>query len=337
MSDYLLAVDGGQTSTKCVLALKNGTILGYGLGGPSDHFHATGGLEKNRRAIHGAISAAYRAANLKSGQVDAVALGLTGVHEDGPEAPLVEDIVREIVQTALIRVVPDYVTNLAGASEGEWGVVVVAGGGAVAYGVTRNGQIHVRAGGLGYLLGDEGSAFDIGRRAVMAALRASDGRDPSTVLQERICRAFHLTEIRQITRIVYAADFSRDRLSHLSPLVADAARSGDAVATSIMVSAGEELAYIALAVIRQIAVPGDIVPVYPTGGVFNAGPVILTPFHHALKSGNSTVSVRQPAFPPVIGALILARSLCGLPASPDFADCIRVALRAGVLGAGKSV
>lgn len=327
MSEYLLAVDGGQTSTKCVLALKDGTILGCGLGGPSDHFHGAGGLDKNRVAIHGAIGAAYRAADLAPGEVDAAVLGLTGVHENGPEIPRAENLVREIVQPTMLQVVPDYVTNLVGASEDDWGVVVVAGGGAIAYGLSRDRQTRAIAGGFGYLLGDEGSAFQIGRQAAMAAIRASDGRGPSTLLQERVCEALGLTDVRQITRTVYAADFSRDRLSSISPLVADAARSGDAVATSIMTAAGKELARMALAVVKQIAVPGDGVPVYPTGGVFDAGTIILKPFHRTIKSGYRNVSIREPTFPPVIGALILARRQCGLGRSPECMQRVRAGLR----------
>src|SRR5579875_1074410 len=94
----LLAVDGGQTSTKALVARADGTILGYGSGGPRDHFHSTDREARHRVAIHGAIHAAYRAAGVTPGAVAAIALGLTGVQRGGPEIPTVERIVREIVQ-----------------------------------------------------------------------------------------------------------------------------------------------------------------------------------------------------------------------------------------------
>lgn len=56
---FLLAVDGGQTATKALIARLDGTIVGQGRGGPSDRFHGIGGEARNRAAIHGAIHSAY--------------------------------------------------------------------------------------------------------------------------------------------------------------------------------------------------------------------------------------------------------------------------------------
>ncbi|MGH2346307.1 MAG: BadF/BadG/BcrA/BcrD ATPase family protein, partial [Chloroflexota bacterium] len=168
---YLVAVDGGQTSTKSLVASLDGTIVGYGRGGPEDHFHSADGLGKNRSAIHEAIRSALGMAGVPATAVQAIGLGLTGVSFAGHEIPMVEDIVREVLQPTHIVVAPDCVTNLVGASAGEAGVVVIAGGGTIAYGVLPDGSRQARAGGMGYLL-DEGSAFDLGRRAVVAAARA---------------------------------------------------------------------------------------------------------------------------------------------------------------------
>ncbi len=301
----LLAIDGGQTATKALLAAPDGRVLGAGLGGPSDHFHADGGESRNREAIHGAILSALQAAGATTSDVAVIALGLTGAPTGGTQNPIVEKIVREIVCPDHMIVVADYVTNLAGASMGQPGVVVIAGGGAIAYGVTAGGQEAI-SGGFGYLLGDEGSAFDIGRRAITAAARAEDGRGPRTALSPAVRSALDLTAMRDVTRLVYRAGFRRDRISLLAPLVADAARTGDEVATSIMTAAGQELATAALAVVRTLYQPGKRVSVYLTGGVFEAGDVIRAPFVAALRDRWSEALAREPAFPPSVGGLILA-------------------------------
>src|SRR4051812_42434612 len=150
----LVAVDGGQTSTKALVATPEGRVLARGRGGPSDHFHIEGGVEKNRIAIHGAIGAALAAAGKGPVDVGSVALGLTGAPARGSQNPVVQEIVRELLDPAEIVVVPDYVTNLAGASGGEPGVVLIAGGGAIGFGVTEDGREAI-AGGFGFLLGDE--------------------------------------------------------------------------------------------------------------------------------------------------------------------------------------
>src|SRR3954467_6079778 len=157
----ILAVDGGQTSTKSLLETANGRGIAVGLGGPSDHFHITGGVEKNRAAIHGAVRSALAAAGGDPSEVAAITLGLTGVPPEGEARTVVYEIIREVVRPEQVTVVADYVTNLTGASGGKPGVVLIAGGGAIGYGVTSEGRTAI-AGGYGYLLGDEGSAFKIG-------------------------------------------------------------------------------------------------------------------------------------------------------------------------------
>ena len=309
-TELILAVDGGQTSTKALVASLDGTVLGAGRGGPSDHFHIEGGVEKNRIAIQGAIRAALTDAREDPSAVASVALGLTGAPTNGTATPIVHEIINEILSPQAIAVTPDYITNLAGGSGGQPGVVLIAGGGAISYGVTADGR-EALSGGFGYLLGDEGSAFDIGRRATIAAARASDGRDEPTVLQGIVERHFGIGTMREITRIVYAAGFSRDRLSLLAPEVASAAREGDAVAIRIMRTAGEELARTALATVRKLFEPGQPVDVFLTGGVFGAGDVLRGPFRATLTQGWPDATDRDPRFPPAVGGLIVARRQLG--------------------------
>jgi N-acetylglucosamine kinase-like BadF-type ATPase len=321
----LVAVDGGQTATKALVARLDGTILGAGRGGPSDHFHIEGGIEKNRIAIHGAIASALASASVAADRAVAISLGLTGAPTGGKQTPVVHEIVREVLSPQVITVTPDYVTNLAGASAGEPGVVLIAGGGAIGYGVTADGREGI-AGGYGYLLGDEGSAFDIGLRAIAAAARAEDRRGESTTLRVIVEEHFGISTIRQITRIVYEAGFARDRISMLSPKVVEAANSGDISALRIMSEAGEELAQTALGVIRQLFEPGSAVDVYLTGGVFAAGDVLLNPFRSALRNGWLEASPREPRFPPAVGGLILAARSVGRWIDEVWLDAVAASL-----------
>jgi glucosamine kinase len=304
-TSLLVAVDGGQTATKALIASVDGTVLAAGRGGPSDHFHGPDGIARNRRAIHDAVNTALAAAGAELGEVVSIGLGLTGAPTGGDQAPVVAEIVREILPGARITAVADYVTNLAGASGGEPGVVLIAGGGAIGYGVTADGR-EALAGGFGYLLGDEGSAFDIGLRAIAAACRAEDLRGEATSLRAVVLEHFDIPSMRTIPRVVYRAGFPRERISLLAPAVADAAETGDTAARRIMATAGEELASTASGVIRQLFRPGDAVTVYLTGGVFSAGEPLLGPFHTTLREDWPTAESRLPLFPPAVGGLILA-------------------------------
>lgn len=317
----LVAVDGGQTATKALVARLDGTVLAAGRGGPSDHFHGPDGVERNRRAIHGAVQAALDAAGAEPRQVVAIGLGLTGGNQD----PVIVEIVREILPTAAFTVEADYVTNLAGAARGQPGVVLIAGGGAIGYGVTADGRSAL-AGGFGYLLGDEGSAFDIGLRAIAAACRAEDRRGAPTSLHGLVCQHFDIPAMRTIPRVVYHASFPREQISLLAPTVTAAAQAGDEVAQGILAAAGEELATTALGVIRQLFQGSEPVAVYLTGGVFNAGDLLLTPFRETLHTGWPTAEARAPEFPPVIGGLILAARTAGQETSEQWFAQVRASL-----------
>lgn len=321
----LLAVDGGQTATKALVARLDGTVVGSGVGGPSDHFHIEGGVERNRVAIHGAIAAALASARAAPSLVTAAGLGLTGAPARGDQNPVVHEIVREVIDPGQIVVEPDYVTNLAGASAGGPGVVLIAGGGSIGYGITDDGREAI-AGGYGFLLGDEGSAFDIGLRAIAAASRADDLRAEATILREIVADHFDIPTVRHLPRVVYRAGFARDRISLLAPKVAVAADEGDIPAIRIMAAAGEELALTALGVIRQLFQAGSAVDVYLTGGVFSAGEVLLRPMRAALRGDWPTAEVREPRFPPAVGGLILAARSLGVAVDEPWLGSVAASL-----------
>ncbi len=323
----LVAVDGGQTATKALIARRDGAVLAAGRGGPSDHFHGAGGVEKNRRAIHEAVLSALAAAGADAGDVASIGLGLTGAPAGGEQTPIVVEIVQEILPAAIVTVVPDYVTNLAGASGGEPGVVLIAGGGSIGFGITADGR-QALAGGFGYLLGDEGSAFDIGRRAIAAACQAEDRRGEATSLTTAVLEHFDIATMRAIPRVVYRAGFAREQIALLAPAVSEAARKGDVEARRIMATAGEELACTAVGVMRQLFQSGENVTVYLTGGVFAAGECLLGPFRTALHAQWSSATSRFPRFPPAVGGLILAARALGQAPDASWLETISQSLGA---------
>jgi N-acetylglucosamine kinase-like BadF-type ATPase len=306
---HILGVDAGQTSTKSILARPESNVALYRRGGAVDHFRQYGARRRNEEVIRDLVAGLCQLAKIESNRITAVAVGWTAVRPRTPEVVMVEEIFADLLPAARLIVLPDYVVSLAGASGGEPGIVVVAGGGSIAYGLAPDGRDAV-VGGLGYLLGDEGSAYDIGRRAVAAAARSSDGRDRRTALEELIRETFELNEVRDITRLVYAEGFSRASLANLAPPVAALAGAGDVVAREIMVSAGQELGRAAVAVARRL---GMVDPtIYTAGGVFSAGEIVLDPFQQVVQDSMPHAHVCPASYPPVVGALLLAHRLRGL-------------------------
>lgn len=322
--DLVLAIDGGQTSTRAILARRDGTILGRGRGTACDHILGPHGRERNRAAIHSATRAALNSAGAQAPDIIAVGMGLTSAARANKATPVFEAIVHEMCAPDAIWVDMDVVSNLYGASAGEPGVVIIAGGGSISYGVDAGGHEAI-AGGLGYLMGDDGSAWDIGLRAIQAAAHASDTRGEPTELLPFVLKHFGLTSVREIVRILYGPDFTRDKVSAIAPDVVRIGRD-DAVAREIVTSAGEKLAGITLGTIRQLCRPGETVNVYPTGGVFAAGPLITEPFHATLMQGWPTTTIRPPRFDPVVGALLQAFRALGDEMTPSLLDGIEKSL-----------
>ena len=314
--DLILAIDGGQSTTLALLAAPDGTILGAGLGGPANHVHEPGGMERMRRTLRQVTEGAFAAAGLPFGPVHCACFGMTG------NMDAAQEIAREFLVVDTLRVVHDSVTALAGASLAQAGVVVIAGTGAVAYGEDGQGASAMSS-GWGYIMGDEGSAYDIGILALRAATSAADGRMPATSLGALIPAYFGVDSLEALHRLIYSQGVvPRPRIAGLAAMVSRAAADGDKPARAILVRAGADLATAAVAVLAQLGQVRMGMPIYPVGGVFRAGQWIMEPFQRALRGASPASEVREPAFAPVIGALLLALRDTGI--EPDEAVIERI-------------
>lgn len=315
-SPLVLAIDGGQTSSKAIIATTNGVVLGRGTGSACDHLHGPNGYERNRDAIKSSALAALADAGRHAHEIGIVGLGLTSAPRESESLPLFSQMVREFCEPSSVWVDADFVSNLAGASGGNPGVVVIAGGGSIGYGVDATGREAI-AGGLGYLMGDEGSGWYFGLRAIQEAARAFDLRGPETALLPMVLDHYGIETIRQIIRIIYDREFLREQISVLAPDVFAVAATGDPVACEIVRTGAERLAGLALGSIRQLHHPGDDVSVFPTGGIFSAGPIITDRFDATITSAWPTATIESPRFPPVVGAYLQALLHAGLPISDE--------------------
>jgi N-acetylglucosamine kinase-like BadF-type ATPase len=206
----------------------------------------------------------------------------------------------------------DAVTNMTAAGCGRRGVVVIAGGGSIAYTMIKGGKI-IRAGGWGSALGDEGSAYAIGRAAITAMAREEDGRGPRTELTPRLLSHFHVKHPHEIRRLGSSGRLGVAEIAHLAPLVSECAAHGDREARRIMRQAALDLAELAAAVLTRSSLENRRTPVFLTGGVFNDVRTLRPAFVAALRRRIPQAVARAPRFPPVIGAVLLALKDAGVP------------------------
>ena len=300
-----LGVDGGQSSTIALVGDESGRVVGFGSGGPCNHVKAEGGREKFVRAIRECLSGACSQAGLDAAGVRfaSACLGFSG----GPADK--EAILAEILAADKLSVTTDYAIALAGATAGAPGVITIAGTGSIAFG--RNGAGRTaRAGGWGYILGDEGGGYDIVRQALRAALRHEEGWGPPTALLAALLDATGASTANDLAHRFYTTDYPRPRIASYATLVAEAAARGDPVARTVLENAARVLAELAAAVRVQLFEEGEIVTVAHVGGVFR-NEMLLDRFRMLveLEDGNRCVA---PAHGPAAGALIEAYRAAGL-------------------------
>jgi len=213
---YVLGIDGGGTKTVGMAADMQGNVLGRGVSGASNY--QTVGLDQAVAAIN---EASEQAARVADGKCKAVCLGLAGVAREKDRSLLLPAIEKlDLAEKIILE--HDAAIALAGALACEPGVVVLAGTGAMAFGINYSGAKR-RANGWGSVLGDEGSAYYIGRCALTAACKAYDGRGPKTTLIKRLMEHLDLDDFTDIVREIYGKQTSPKDIASLAPLVSQVA------------------------------------------------------------------------------------------------------------------
>jgi N-acetylglucosamine kinase-like BadF-type ATPase len=307
-----LGVDGGQSSTKALIGDESGRVLGSGVGGPCNHARADEGAEKLKRGLAASVRTACEAAGLDAARVsfEAACFGMSG----GPDDK--QAIIASVLDARRLLVTTDAEIALAGATRTGQGIIVIAGTGSIAFGRNAEGR-RARAGGWGYIFGDEGSAFDIVRRALGAALRMEEGWGTATSLRETLLHATGAHDANDAMHRFYTLEWPRSRVAALAPLVDRAAAAGDAAALGVLTEAADRLAQVANAVRGQLWDADDRVEIAYLGGVFQSG-LLRTRFVEAL---GATVVCGPPLRGPAEGALLEAYRSAGLSPAIIVARC----------------
>ena len=274
----ILGIDAGGSGTRVIL-LENGTVTARPDGPPMNAL-LTDGFAGHLRQI------------IEAADATAAGVGMAGVRQPGQARDLGEALTRQTGRP--VHVTGDADSARAGAFLGAPGVVVIAGTGSMASG--WNGESSARAGGHGFLLGDEGSAYWIGRAAVRAALRWEDGMGGSKIIHRAVIQAAG-QDLDALIGEVCTHPAERARLTALAPVVT-ALAAEDPEARTIALRAAEHLAALAEAIRRRL---GPL-PVAGAGRVFSA-PVIWDRF------AELTGAVR-----PLAAATVGAALLAGQPA-----------------------
>jgi glucosamine kinase len=307
----VIGVDAGGSHTRMLVASAAGARVAAAASGGGNPTSC--GLDATVQSLRAGLESALFGLDRRAIR-DAV-LGVAGA------APCMEELRAAVADTwrALglgcpFQVVSDLEAAFAAGTPADDGIVLVAGTGAAAAEV-RQGRVVRLVDGYGWLLGDDGSGFWLGRESLRACLAAIDGRGRPTVLMEPVLRALGVvdapddpTAVRRVKEAVYHRP--PVALAELAPLVITAAAGGDEIAVGIVDRAAALLISTAEALLRPH--PEALERIVLAGGVL----VAPGPLSSAVRSGLCDRLGRPPALATdgAAGAAVLAlRALTGRP------------------------
>jgi N-acetylglucosamine kinase-like BadF-type ATPase len=309
----ILAVDGGNSKTELLLVGRDGRRLAFVRGGSVSHQAV--GLDAGVARLRQMVAAAAGQAGLRASP-PAAGLGMFCL----AGADLRSDVnrltgaLRHARLAEEVVVLNDTRAALRAGSRQGWGVAIICGSGVNAIGVAPDGRV---AGlpALGNISGDWGGGRAIGEAGLAAALRGRDGRGPRTALERSLPAHFGFGRPLGITWALYHGRMAEEQLRELSPLVFAAAMKGDTVAREIVDRLADELAIMAVAVLRRIRQLRAEVDVVLAGGVIRTrDEAFFERITERLHQHAPHARIRRLTEPPVVGAALLALDR-GSPAS----------------------
>ncbi len=297
-----IGVDGGGTKTRTIILSSEGAILGDMITQGSNLNHY--GWERFREIME-ELFASIRTRFPTNATVVSIYCGLAGV--DRPKIwQQVYEFIQEQWPGVIVGLGHDAMPALVCSSGKLEGVVLIGGTGAFAFGINETGK-QGRVGGWGYLLGDEGSGYDIGRRALQSVMRRYDYRGPDTLLVKKVLENYSIPSLDELVPIVYSKDFTRDRIAEVAKFVFDAAEEGDETAWQILTQAADELYGLVDVLLKRLRFPEDQrISVVLTGGLFHKESPLIRMISARLHDRAEVVRMERP---PAVGSVLLALEL----------------------------
>lgn len=302
--ELVLGIDGGGTSTTCLVADTKGRVITKAFAPASNHRKSD--LGEARNALANGFKEILKQIGKEQDEISfaSVCAGLAGV-DTKDDAEVLRRLLTDIINTEHLLVVNDGEIALAGALEDEHGILVISGTGSIIWANSKDGR-RIRVGGWDYMLSDEGSGYDIGTRVLRAVAAAHDGRTEKTKLTDYVLEAFHAGNFNQLLGIIYHEEMTPQRISSLAPFADSAAADGDVVAEKVMTEAARELLKLVESAARLSDLLDESFPIVPMGGVLQANGFFTKKFKEVTTESLPHAHFIEPHHTPAEGAVLLA-------------------------------
>ncbi len=307
--------DGGGTKTACVLCNEEGTLLGTGLGGPSNYLYC--GKELAAASIRQAQEQAFQHAEIAMQTIDTAYMASAAIRLQNGRAHI--SFFQTCIDAAHLLCESDLYPIWFGAMRQQPAVVSIVGTGSITYVCRPNAFLGV--GGWGPLLGDEGSGYDIGLQALRLAARMSDGREEAdSTLCGAILQHYDVPDARSLIRILNQGD-TRSKVASVAQLVIELAKQSNPSANRLLKNAASEIALAIAAACRQDSCPEPL-PLILSGSLVQQNSPLFPLVKQFLPSYTDRIRiVKAAAAAPAVSAAALALHSQGLDEAAERLLC----------------
>ncbi len=292
---YFFGLDGGGTQSRLAVCDSTGTILKEVYGGTTNLY--TGKSEQVALNLKALFSQVEQYFPFAGGCIGSAGLGRER------EKVLFRDMLSTLLPTVPVYLCSDGEILLVGGLAGLEGYALISGTGSLALSRSSDGSLK-RAGGYGYLLGDEGSAYWIAHQALMRSLRSLENRDLNTRMLPSLLEGCSLSKAEDLIAYVHHQATKAD-IAKLAPLVTVFAKEGDLLANDILQCAAKELVSLVVSVQNPAIRAKELVL---AGGVLEKDPIVRPLFIQTLREALPELQIIKARGSALQGACLLART-----------------------------
>ncbi|WP_188454192.1 N-acetylglucosamine kinase [Virgibacillus oceani] len=306
--DYVVGIDGGGTKTIAVLADMQGLIVARSTGGPSNpNVVSKKSLINTFKML---LQDLEQQAPVQYKNLRSLFAGIAGTGNAENQKDIEQIIKQLLTEDVELQVVPDSINALYSGTYGDPGIVQISGTGSITYGINGKRK-HCRVGGWGYLFGDEGSGYDIGRQGIISVLKSVDGRGPKTKMLKMMLSHFNVDNVYGLIQNIYNSPMPKEEISPLSKIVFQAYKLNDSAANDILYNVVEELVLNIQTLYSKLFETDELVKVVLCGGIFNEREIVPKLIDRKLQTYTS-LKIVIPEIAPVCGSIIGAYIMNGI-------------------------
>ena len=298
--------DGGGTKTACVLTDETGRILGSGIGGPSNYLYC--GREVAAESVRTSTAQAFADAQLPMQQLDTAYMASAAILIQHGEAHA--PFFSTCIDADHVICESDIYNIWFGSVRERPAVITIAGTGAITYICSKEG--HLRVSGWGPLLGDEGSGYDLGLRALKLACRMYDGRDPmEQTFMDTMFRHYEVSTPGELLRKLNKGD-TRSAVADAAKDVFALYSQGSAAAAALLKDCAEEIIRSVQTAIRRDGGAREYPLILSGGLVREESPLYEMLRSRLLQPGSGISEITALQVHPAVASAALALHHAGL-------------------------